>query len=91
MCLATGQSFKQVLSWLELIKKKESGEIMKPNTTMIPAKKMRAGQEKEYSRYKQEDFKNPIDTGGFKIDTLGTNASKSFNALVGGKKLMLML
>ena len=52
---------------------------------MIPAKKMRPG-EKEYSRYQQEDFKNPIDTGGFKIDTLGTNASKSFNALVGGKK-----
>ena len=48
-----------------------------------PTKKL---QTHEYSRYKQENFKNPTDTGGFKIDTLGTNASKTFNALVSGKK-----
>jgi len=39
----------------------------------------------DYSRYEQENF-NKSQTGGFQIDTLGTNASKSFNSLVAGKK-----
>ena len=79
---ATGQNFKNVLNWLDMIKKKESGEIIKPTTNNAPPKKMPRN---DYSRYEQENF-NKSQTGGFQIDTLGTNASKSFNSLVAGKK-----
>ena len=65
-----------------MIKKKESGEIIKPTTNNAPPKKMPRN---DYSRYEQENF-NKSQTGGFQIDTLGTNASKSFNSLVAGKK-----
>ena len=68
-----------------MIKKKESGEIIKPTTNNAPPKKMPRN---DYSRYEQENF-NKSQTGGFQIDTLGTNASKSFNSLVAGKKLVL--
>jgi len=79
---STGQNFKNVLNWLDMIKKKESGEIIKPTTNNAPPKKMPRN---DYSRYEQENF-NKSQTGGFQIDTLGTNASKSFNSLVAGKK-----
>jgi len=65
-----------------MIKKKESGELIKPTTNNAPPKKMPRN---DYSRYEQENF-NKSQTGGFQIDTLGTNASKSFNSLVAGKK-----
>lgn len=82
---STGQDFKNVLNWLDMIKKKESGEITKPAAT-VPAKKIARTDEESYSRYKQEGLKSQASTGMFQIDTHGTNASKSFNSLVANKK-----
>ena len=81
---ATGQSFSAVLKWLEMVRKRESGELTKPQQPVVPIS--RRGPDKEYSRYKQEDFKATGITGSFNIDTRGTNASKSFNSLVAGNK-----
>ena len=55
---------------------------------MIPASKRdnRKGEDIVYSRYNQEEFKARDTTGGFQIDTLGTNTSHSLNALVAGGK-----
>jgi len=85
---STGQSFSSVLKWLEMLRKKESGELTKPQAPVVPVGKIgaRRGPDAEYSRYKQEDFKATGLTGSFNIDTRGTNASKSFNSLVAGNK-----
>lgn len=89
--LATGQNFKSVLNWIEVIKKKESGITTKPE--MIPSnrKDLRKAADEGYSRYDQEKFKTREITGGFQIDTLGTNAMQSLNALVAGGKRYLQL
>ena len=73
-----------MLKWLEMVRKRESGELTKPQQPVVPIS--RRGPDKEYSRYKQEDFKATGITGSFNIDTRGTNASKSFNSLVAGNK-----
>ena len=83
--LATGQNFKSVLNWLEVIKKKESGITSKPDP-MIPNRKD-PRKDEQYSRFNQEKLKGRnYYTGGFQIDTLGTNASQSLSALVAGGK-----
>ena len=90
---ATGQSFSSVLKWLEMLRKKENGELTKPQAPVVPVGKIgaRRGPDAEYSRYKQEDFKATGLTGSFNIDTRGTNASKSFNSLVAGNKRYIVL
>ena len=82
--LATGQNFKPVLNWLEVIKKKESGITSK--TEMIPNRKDPRKTEEGYSRYEQERFKRNENTGSFQINTIGTNAMLSLNALVASGK-----
>ena len=71
-----------------MLRKKENGELTKPQAPVVPVGKIgaRRGPDAEYSRYKQEDFKATGLTGSFNIDTRGTNASKSFNSLVAGNK-----
>ena len=70
-----------------MVRKRESGELTKPQQPVVPIS--RRGPDKEYSRYKQEDFKATGITGSFNIDTRGTNASKSFNSLVAGNKRLV--
>lgn len=82
---STGQNFKPVLNWLEVIKKKESGVTSKPE--MIPPNRKDPRKNEEgYSRYEQERFKRSVNTGGFQINTIGTNAMLSLNALVASGK-----
>ena len=83
--LATGQDFKSVLTWLEMIKKKEAGISTKPDPMIPVGRKEPRKFEQGYSRYEQEGLKGKT-TGGFQINTLGSNTDHSLNALVSGVK-----
>jgi len=82
---STGQDFKSVLTWLEMIKKKEAGISTKPDPMIPVGRKEPRKFEQGYSRYEQEGLKGKT-TGGFQINTLGSNTDHSLNALVSGVK-----